>query len=276
MIPQPRFASLITALPLHRRLHTLGPSLRPASRISLYNSARFPASITRGIRSYPRTTSNSKSSFRSSIADYINKLSPTVLVGIIIGINGGVFLLWQGAKGEASSGNWTELKWMSETFLSSSENLKNGRYWVLLSSCFSHEGFGHLLFNCFTFYFVGRSAIQILGNTRFLSLYLGAGVFGNIVSYVWHEMKGHRNYASHGASGAVYGVLSFFACVAPTAMFYLYGIVPIPAFVIVPGILAWDTWSSLRDRKSTTDHSGHVGGIVGGLLYYLLRFRMRL
>jgi len=198
-----------------------------------------------------------------------------VVIGIIA-VNGAVFMMWQGAKGEAQSGNWKELKWMSETFLCSADNLRKGRYWVLLTSCFSHEGLGHLFFNCFTFYFVGSSAIQMLGNSRFLALYLGAGIFGNVVSAVWHRAKNELNYASHGASGAVYGVLSWFACVAPTAMFYLYGIIPIPAFVIVPGILAWDTWNSLGNKKSSTDHSGHVGGILGGVLYFLFRSRLRL
>jgi hypothetical protein len=52
-------------------------------------------------------------------------------------------------------------------------NLISFESWVLLTSCFSHEGLGHLFLNCFTFYFFGQNAVQILGNSRFLALYLG-------------------------------------------------------------------------------------------------------
>lgn len=43
--------------------------------------------------------------------------------------------------------------------------------WVLLSSCFSHSGSSHILFNMMTLYFMASPVISILGNTGFLTLY---------------------------------------------------------------------------------------------------------
>ena len=54
--------------------------------------------------------------------------------------------------------------------------LANSTMWArhtLITSAFSHESVGHILFNGFTFYFVAPSVLGILGNTAFLCLYLG-------------------------------------------------------------------------------------------------------
>jgi len=235
------------------------------SRSGAHRSLLSPRITARGYRTHFRNNEGRRS---NRFVDAINRIPPTALVVGILAANGMVFMMWQGAKGQAAEGDWSQLKWMVQTFTSSAENLKTGRIWVLLTSCFSHESVSHLLFNSFTFFFVGPPTIGILGNVRFLALYLGGGVFGNLVSFGWHRAKDDNRYSSHGASGAIYAVLSFFACVAPKTVFYVYGIVPVPAWAIIPGVLLWDTWGSLSNKKSGTDHSGHVGGILAGILYY--------
>lgn len=46
--------------------------------------------------------------------------------------------------------------------------------WTLVTSCFSHKDISHILFNGFTFYFMARPVLHILGSGQFLILYLGS------------------------------------------------------------------------------------------------------
>ncbi len=68
---------------------------------------------------------------------------------------------------------------------------------------------------------------------------------------------------------AVFACNSFLACVAPNLIFYIYAIVPVPAWLFVSGVFAFDLWTGLTDRKTTTDSAGHVSGILAGIFYFL-------
>lgn len=48
--------------------------------------------------------------------------------------------------------------------------------------------------------------------------------------------------------GAIYSVVSFFACVAPRAQFALFGIVPMPAWLFVTGVFLIDGYSALNNK----------------------------
>jgi rhomboid-like protein len=50
--------------------------------------------------------------------------------------------------------------------------------------------------------------------------------------------------------GAIYSVVSFFACVYPKATFLIFGIVPCPAWAFVGGIFAYDMYRSLAHSVS--------------------------
>lgn len=49
-------------------------------------------------------------------------------------------------------------------------------------------------------------------------------------------------------TAAIYSIVSFLACVAPRMTFQLYGIIPIPAWLAVTGIFAYDTYSAINDK----------------------------
>lgn len=52
--------------------------------------------------------------------------------------------------------------------------------------------------------------------------------------------------------GAVYSVIAAIACFAPRLTFQLYGIVPVPAWLVVSGIFTWDAYNSLKDSVSAS------------------------
>ena len=111
--------------------------------------------------------------------------------------------------------------WMSQNFLVNMQNVKQGRMsvrplvfllsnassdiprrWCLLTACFSHESTSHLLFNALSYFFMAPPVLALLGNTGFLALYLGGGIFASVASLSWRSLRGGRpTDSSHGASG---------------------------------------------------------------------------
>lgn len=85
--------------------------------------------------------------------------------------------------------------------------------------------------------------------------------------------------------------MTFFACVAPRTPFYLFFVVPVPAWAVVGGLFVWDGVSTITDRvcyslsfslgdadqvflqKTQVDGAGHVGGILAGLAYFVMKMR---
>ena len=172
--------------------------------------------------------------------------------------------------------------------------------WTLLTSSFSQRDVGHLLFNGISYYFTVPVILSVLGNTGFLALYLGAGLVASTSSLWWHSsVKQNPRYSSLGASGAsrnstfmktphrfvrfppawlgaLYGVLSFFACLAPRATFLIFGIIPCPAWLCISGVFVWDGYSALTGSRQGTDTAGHIGGLLGGIGYYIFKMRFRI
>ncbi|GBE79270.1 predicted protein [Sparassis crispa] len=189
-----------------------------------------------------------------------------------------VFVAWHLAVAKyRTTGDPSTFAFMIQNFTVSMTNIRAGRIWTLLTCCFSHKDTAHLLFNGLTYSFMAPDVMALLGNTRFLSLYLGGGLVSSALSVWWNHSVKKRDepYGSHGASGAIYGIISFFACLAPTAKFYVFAVVPIPAWAFVTGIFLWDGFSAVYEKRSGVDTAGHIGGILAGIAYYLrLRYRL--
>ncbi|KAK7470867.1 hypothetical protein VKT23_002283 [Stygiomarasmius scandens] len=172
-------------------------------------------------------------------------------------------------------GDFKPLRWMHENFTSSWHNLSEGRIWTLLTCDFSHQSPSHILMNGFTYIFLSRPVLDMLGSRRFLGLYIGSGIFASLASMGWHNLVKHRDANSLGASAAIYSLVSFLACVAPRMTFMIYGIIPVPAWLAVTGLFFIDTYSAVHDKQRGTDTAGHVAGISAGVGYYLAkRFRI--
>ncbi|TFK76117.1 rhomboid-domain-containing protein [Pluteus cervinus] len=207
---------------------------------------------------------------------FLDSIPEDTVFWSIIGLNGLVFGMWFMATSKyKQERDASAYKWMNENFTNSWRNLSSGRVWTLLSSAFSHENLGHIFFNGFTFFFMARPVLSMLGSKAFLALYLGGGIAANLAAMSWNNVIKGRDVPSHGASAAVYSVISFLACVAPTTTFQLYGIIPVPAWLVVAGIFSYDTYSALYDKRRGTDTAGHVAGLLAGAGYFLgKRFRL--
>ncbi|KAK4054555.1 hypothetical protein OIV83_001049 [Microbotryomycetes sp. JL201] len=284
-----RACTCVGPSPLGRRLHsrsTPSPHTTTTTRpsTSMYSLLTIRSFFTSSRLSGPRSyyynrgsggggTGGRGSSSYSSFKHKIDRLPSNYILFGIIGLNVSVFLAWQYGKSllvQFRDPAW--LKFLTDNFTVSWRNIQNGRLWTILTCCFSHEGTSHILMNLLSLFFMAPPVMAVLGNSGFLALYLFAGAISSCVSLVASKLS-HSSpfYQSHGASGAVYGTLACFATMFPTTTFLLFFVVPVPAWLCVGGIFAWDLYGSLRRRGGTTDSAGHVGGIMAGVVWALRR-----
>ncbi|GAA6013831.1 hypothetical protein JCM10207_008207 [Rhodosporidiobolus poonsookiae] len=203
----------------------------------------------------------------------IDRLPEGWILWGLLGINLAVFLVWNYATQLATRFRDASLwRAMQRNFTVSWQNLSQGRIWTLVTSAFSHEGTSHILVNCLSLYFLAPAAMSILGNAGFLSLYLFSSVISSATSALFARFVTQNPYHSaHGASGATFSLASFFALSHPHARFLLFFVVPVPAWLCVGGLFAWDLYSGLGRRGGTVDSMGHVGGAIAGALFFLRR-----
>ncbi len=85
-----------------------------------------------------------------------------------------------------------------------------GEPWRLLSSVFLHGGLLHVGLNMLALFQAGQLVERMYGSSRYLAIYLFAGLFASLSSVWWRQ-----DVVSIGASGAIFGVfgalLSFLA-----------------------------------------------------------------
>ncbi|KAJ7431320.1 hypothetical protein B0H11DRAFT_2313513 [Mycena galericulata] len=234
------------------------------------------------------------SSFRRSSQGYFRFLDQvpenTVFWGII-GLNVGVFgMSWWARKKLEVERDPSMYLWMQKHFMSNWKNLSEGRIWTLLTSTFTHSDrdITHILFNGFTFYFMAPLTLSILvtGNSSFYTWAARPDVFlcltplntstggalaelGSMAyKNIWQ--RGRDPYAC-GASAAIYSVLSFLAFQAPQMTLLIYGIIPVPIWLAVGGLFSYDIYRTAADTGGSTNTTAHVGGMLAGAGYFVLR-----
>jgi len=79
--------------------------------------------------------------------------------------------------------------------------IADGQWWRLVTPIFLHIGFLHLFANSFALVIFGGVVERTLGARNYLTVYLAAGVFGNVASFWAAPALGA------GASGAVSGIV---------------------------------------------------------------------
>ncbi len=143
---------------------------------------------------------------------------------------------------------------------------KNGQVYRFISSGFIHDGWVHLGFNMFTFYFFGRNVEQIFtyvlgssGPIVFVVMYLSAIVISDLPSYF--KYKDFQGYNALGASGGVSAVVFSSILYMPLSDICLYGFICLPGFVL--GILY--IIYSVYQGKSMSDNINHQAHLIGAL-----------
>ncbi len=132
--------------------------------------------------------------------------------------------------------------------------IREGQTYRLLTGVFLHGGLVHLLFNCYALYVIGAQVENFLGRFKFLVIYLVAGLSGALFSMIF------GNYASVGASGAIFGLMGALVYFGYHYRVYLGNVVKSQ---IIPLILLN---LFLGFMMSGVDNFAHIGGLIGGTL----------
>jgi membrane associated rhomboid family serine protease len=130
------------------------------------------------------------------------------------------------------------------------------RPWTIVTNMFVHAGFWHLFGNMLTLFYFGRALLQLVGQNKFLLLYFGGGILGNIL-YIW---LGAPQSIAIGASGAVYAIAGALAIMIPRVRVFAYFIIPMPLWLLV--LVFFVLWSFIPGVA----WQAHIGGLVAGLI----------
>ena len=133
--------------------------------------------------------------------------------------------------------------------------IREGQYYRLLTGIFLHGGILHLLFNCYALYVIGSQVENFLGRIKFAIIYLVAGISGALFSVIFGG-----NFASIGASGAIFGLMGSLVYFGYHYRVYLGNVVKSQ---IIPLILLN---LALGFFMSGVDNFAHIGGLIGGTL----------
>ena len=146
--------------------------------------------------------------------------------------------------------------------------LEKGKYYELITSMFLHFGFAHLMNNMLMLLVIGYNIEPELGTLKYLLLYFGSGIGGNLLS-MWADLRSGVYYVSAGASGAIYGMVG--------ALVYLAirkrGDVGNIRSGGLPFMLLYSFYYGYQTVG--VDGYAHLGGFLTGLLLAVLLYRKR-
>jgi membrane associated rhomboid family serine protease len=148
--------------------------------------------------------------------------------------------------------------------------------WYRFITCgFIHADIGHLAFNMFSLYVIGKYVEQKfgyvfgnMGNVLYIALYVTALVACLLPTY--NKNKDNYYYRSLGASGAVSAVVfafMFFYPIEGIGMMFIP--IYIPGFIFGPIYLII---SSILDKRggSNINHSAHIWGAIYGVIFVII------
>lgn len=127
-------------------------------------------------------------------------------------------------------------------------------YYRLFTGMFLHLDFAHILCNCYSLYIIGSQLEGFLGKKKYLAIYLFSGFIGSLTSITFSE------YASAGASGAIFGLLGSMLYFGYHYRVYLGNamksqIIPLLILNLIIGFMV-----------PGIDYYAHIGGLIGGAL----------
>lgn len=145
--------------------------------------------------------------------------------------------------------------------------IKQGSHYRMFTSAFLHVDLSHLAFNMLTLYFFAPTVLTQLDDFKFLIIYFGSLLAGNIFTLSFHKNDFH--YRAVGASGAVIGVL-YAAILLDSNLVLNFFFIPIdiPAYLFGIGYLLY-TLYGMKNNNDLIGHSAHFGGAIGGFLITL-------
>ena len=150
--------------------------------------------------------------------------------------------------------------------------IKGGMYWQLFTYQFVHGGIAHILSNMIGLLFFGMAVERRTGSKEFLLLYLLSGTLCGIFSFALYVLTGTWYVFLMGASGAIFAILLAYAVLYPDSVVYIWGLIPIPAPILVLGYAGLEVFYMIAGMNEGVAHSTHLIGFAVAWVYFLVRF----
>ena len=144
--------------------------------------------------------------------------------------------------------------------------------WQFLTYMFVHGSFSHVFFNMLALFFFGNTLERAMGSKEFLLFYFITGFLSGAFSFLVYYFTGVHFVFLMGASGAIYAVLLAYAVYFPRNRIFIWGIVPVPAPILVAVYAGIEFSSQFFSLRTGVAHVTHLAGFAFAWLYFLVRF----
>lgn len=147
--------------------------------------------------------------------------------------------------------------------------------WTIVTSIFVHAGFFHILGNMITLYFFGTYLTMLVGEVKFIIIYVAGGLVGGALFMIYAlyapwESEAARYAGVVGASGAVFAVGAALAVLRPNIKALVYFVIPVPLWIVIAGSFL------LLSFIPNVAWQAHLGGLIVGLIAgFLLKRKPR-
>ena len=146
--------------------------------------------------------------------------------------------------------------------------IEGHEYYRILTSMFLPFGIQHLLNNMVLLGALGWNLELEIGRVRFLIIYFGSGIMGNLLSLFWDVSRG-ESVVSAGASGAIFGLMGALLYVVIANRGRL-GRLSGRGMLFMVVLSLYFGFSS-----SGVDNFAHIGGLAGGFIMAVLLYRRK-
>ncbi|CAD6588652.1 MAG: hypothetical protein ASARMPRED_003679 [Alectoria sarmentosa] len=233
---------------------------------------------------------------------------PTIVVGGVIGLCCGTYYWqWTAAK-VAERGDHALSDLIRRNFINSAENIREGRWWVLISSSFAHGNLLHLGFNMIALWGFGSGFVGMFGVPWFVGLWTFSAASCSAAQIYWQHTQerlrretvgrrldkrddptilgirisreralaisggsgvhGPQFGGSLGASGAVCGLTGMFLCTMPKMPIQQLFFLPMPLWLGEVALIVGSAFCMATGYAPEFGHAGHLGGTAAGIAYY--------
>ncbi len=143
---------------------------------------------------------------------------------------------------------------------------EEGQWWRLFTACFLHFNISHAANNMLMLGAIGSYVEPLLGNKKFLTVYLLTGIIGNAVT-VAVASAAHDYSVSAGASGAVFGITGALLAIViknggRVEKLSLKGMILMIFLAVFAGI-----------TSTGINNTAHIAGLLSGIVFTFLLYR---